>query len=322
MSGIFPNILDGISFVAVDVGASHWLPSHWNLYEREFDFVLVEPDQNACVQLRGMIDRLPAEVAARYRIVPHGLSETGGKRTLYRTNTPTGSSLLKPKILDDQPYFELFYELDNSNYFLPVQEIEIDTITLQAGVEQAGHAAPHMIKLDTQGTELEIMRGLGDAAFESLTAVQTEIGMPGAYLDQPGLAEFLLFMKEKNFVLFDLQLSRGKMPLRGNRAGFDSIMETKDIAGIPTVISRLWEVDGVFMRDPMHLLRMRDKDGLRRLMISLCVYRMFPEAFQIAGLAEKEDIISYAEAAGYKRDILQSNRRLADALRNGYKIYW
>lgn len=322
MNTIFRNILADTPFVAVDIGAAHWLPSHWALYQSEFDFVLIEPDQDACRQLHGVVATLPAEVASRYRIVPQGVSQYGGERTLYRTNTPTGSSLLKPKALAGEDYFENYYDLDSQEYFLPVTELTINTVTLQTALEQAGRNAPHMIKLDTQGTELEILRGLSNASLNELTTVQAEIGMPGGYLEQPGLDDFIVFMREQNFVLFDIQPSRTAMPYRGRRDGFSAVMETGEINGVQTVIPRLWEVEGVFMRDPMHLLRNKDKSGLRRLMVGLCVYRMFPEAFQIATLAESQGIFSYVEAVSFKREIIDCNQRLAAALRSGYRIYW
>jgi FkbM family methyltransferase len=319
----FRDLLSDIDFVALDVGAAHWLPHHWRPFENEFAFVLVEPDKAACAELEKRIAQLPAG-RERYSVVAAALSKTGGARRFYRTNQPTGSSMLKPAVLeeDERALFEFPAAGDNSDYVFPVTEMEIDTVTLARVLTRTAHAAFHMIKLDTQGTELEIVQGLGEGLRDTIL-VQMETGDHGFYLDKPGLAETLGYMNSRGFRLFDLQLARNELPLRGSvEAGYGSRLFPSDPDHDPAFVARLWEVDAVFVRDPVTVVKNGDIDTLRRIIVALCVYRMFGEAFQLTGLAEARGLWNGITASRYRRDIVACHRALRQWLARGNRLHW
>jgi len=318
----FPALLTATDFVAVDVGAARWLPHHWQPYANEFDFVLVEPDPTACKDLEAQVERL-ARGAERYSIVQAAVSGTGGTRPFYRTNQPTGSSMLKPAVLeqDDRALFDFPAAADSSDYIFPVTEAQIETITLADVMARTRRSAFHMIKLDTQGTELEIVRGLGDKLTETVL-VQMETGDHGFYLGKTGLAETLHYMNVQGFCLFDLQLARNELPLRGfpdkGYAGLFPSSAGRD----PALVSRLWEVDAVFVRDPVVVAHEGNADALRRIIVALCVYRMFGEAFQLTGLGEMKGLWDPLAASRYRRDIVACHRALRMKLDQGHRLYW
>jgi FkbM family methyltransferase len=315
----FPALLAATDFVALDVGAALGLPHHWRPYQGAFDFVLVEPDEAASRKLEEEFG-----ASGRYRIVQAALSGSGGVRPFYRLNQPTGSSMLKPALLeaDDNALFEFPADLDGSSYVFPITEAQVDTITLAQLSARIGSCAFHMIKLDTQGTELEIVQGLGEKLSETVL-VQMETGDHGFYREKPGLARTIAYMHGQGFSLFDLQLARNELPLRGSvERGFGRSLFSSALGQDPAFVARLWEVEAVFVRDPVAVLRRRDPDMLRRIIVALCVYRLFGEAYQLTGLGEKEGLWDGIAASRYRRDILACHHALRYWLDQGHRLFW
>lgn len=60
-----------------------------------------------------------------------------------------------------------------------------------------------LIKLDTQGYELEILKG-ADKVMNNVQAVLMEISLLDLHKNVPVLADVIVFMKERNFVAFDI----------------------------------------------------------------------------------------------------------------------
>jgi FkbM family methyltransferase len=106
-----------------------------------------------------------------------GLSETGGPQTLYITNVDSGSSLLEPIIPAS-----MSRRWRNLEYFFPVRRQQIETLTLPQALAGVAGELPIFIKLDTQGTELSILRGA-----ERLLSARRVIGieMEATLLAQP-----------------------------------------------------------------------------------------------------------------------------------------
>lgn len=319
---MFAALLEDTDFVALDVGASHWLPHHWRPYENDFAFVLVEPDAAACAKLKEQAARLPRG-GERYQVVEAALSGTGGSRAFYRLNQPTGSSMLKPAVLEesDRALLEFPAEFDKSDYVFPVSEGRVETITAEELLRRTGRSAFHMIKLDTQGTELEIVRGIGDA-LKHTVLVQMEAGDHGFYLGKPSLGEILAYMNGQGFGLFDLQLARRELPVRGLTEGYSAELFRSRADRDSTFVSRLWEVDAVFVRDPLYAVELRDAHALRRIIVALCAYRMFGEAFQLTGIGEMKGLWDAVAASRYRRDILACHRLLKHRLDKGERLYW
>ena len=67
-----------------------------------------------------------------------------------------------------------------------------------------GDVQPDVIKVDTQGTELDILKGAGSLLDKTL-AVELEVERVHQYHDQPLFAEIDMFMREKGFTLRSLR---------------------------------------------------------------------------------------------------------------------
>jgi FkbM family methyltransferase len=136
--------------VCVDVGASYYPHRKWDLFIRSpaTRWIAVEPNFANADYVRTWPWRSTATLC------PTGLSREGGKQKLHVTNVDSGSSLLPPVIPQS-----MMHRVRNHDYFFPVRELEIDTLTLMQVVDGVGGDAPVFVKLDTQGTELSILQG-------------------------------------------------------------------------------------------------------------------------------------------------------------------
>lgn len=138
------------TMVCIDVGASYYPHIRWLtlLNAPATHWLAVEPNEANLTYLRSW--SWPCQVSA----CTTGLSREGGEQTLYVTNVDSGSSLLPPKIMPS-----MMHRVNNMDYFFPVSERRIETLTLMQAASGLSATAPVFVKLDTQGTELSILQG-------------------------------------------------------------------------------------------------------------------------------------------------------------------
>ncbi|HWD89991.1 MAG TPA: FkbM family methyltransferase [Mucilaginibacter sp.] len=70
-------------------------------------------------------------------------------------------------------------------------------------VEKTRFEKSELIKIDTQGYELEILKG-GEKALASAEFVLLEVSLLDIYKDVPLVAEVIAFMNQRRFVLYDI----------------------------------------------------------------------------------------------------------------------
>lgn len=136
--------------VCVDVGASYYPHAKWLqfLNASHTQWLAVEPNEANIDYVKSWT--WPSQVSA----CTTGLSREGGIQTLYVTNVDTGSSLLPPEITPSMQH-----RIAHLDYFFPVTERRIETLTLPQALDGLSASAPIFVKLDTQGTELSILQG-------------------------------------------------------------------------------------------------------------------------------------------------------------------
>jgi FkbM family methyltransferase len=140
--------------VCVDVGASYFPHAAWHVYleSPRVRWVAVEPNEANLGYLKSW--PWPCHVTA----CTTGLSREGGPKTLHVTAVDSGSSLLEPVIAPSMKH-----RIRNLGYFFPLRRVLIDTLTLASVIDGQSTKAPVVVKLDTQGTELEILLSAEDA---------------------------------------------------------------------------------------------------------------------------------------------------------------
>lgn len=159
--------------VCVDVGASYYPHVKWLqfLNASRTQWLAVEPNEANLGYVKSW--SWPCRVST----CTTGLSREGGPQTLYVTNVDSGSSLLPPEITPS-----MRHRVTNLDYFFPVTERRIETLTLMQALTGLSATAPVFVKLDTQGTELSILQG-AQPLFDAQRIVGIE--MESTLLAQP-----------------------------------------------------------------------------------------------------------------------------------------
>lgn len=294
---IVRDVLGGEVLHVADVGAAQGIPAHLRVLERSAQWYLFEPHPESADALERALGG-----GSQVRVIRSALSARGGTRTLYLTNAPTGSSLLRPG-----SEYGLAYS--TPEYFFPCREAKVETRSIAAALDAAQTARLDFIKLDVQGAELEVLSGFDAPRLAQLLGVETEIGMLGAYHEQPGYGAVARFLDDAGLEPFDLKPVRTHRPLNGDYGHY--MRRLSAASDSPTVAQRIWEVDAVFFRRPGPLLDRKDRGALRRLIALYCTYGFFGEALALADRSAAVGAFDTAEASAVIRALSDWHEQLA-----------
>jgi FkbM family methyltransferase len=178
-------------FVLVDVGARGGLDHLWSRVEDQILTIGFEPDRQS-------FDSLEASELRRY--FPVALWERSEPLTLYCASSPGKTSVYPPcfetlRAFPDPERFETVEEVR-----LPASSVEtLDTVLGNDGIRDVD-----FIKLDTQGSELPILKGATDTV-ATAAAVKVEVEFVELYEGQPLFSDVECFMRAAGFQLVDLQ---------------------------------------------------------------------------------------------------------------------
>lgn len=215
-------------FGFVDVGVRGGVHGLVEPVARAASVLAFDPDPEACAEL--------ADAGAGwggYEIVPAGLAETSGRRTLHLLSAATNHSLLPPN-----EHFTSRYRMVKH---LPMGEMEVPTISLDEAIfsrdaDQSNQG--EFIKLDTQGTEYEILRGARRTLTERTVALLVEVEFCEIYKDQKLFSDIDLFLREFGFSFYSFT----KYYYRSRK-----VFDKRRTFGR----ERLMCADAVFLKDPL-----------------------------------------------------------------------
>jgi FkbM family methyltransferase len=154
-----------------------------------------------------------------WTVRPVGLSSRGGEGELRLHREPQLNSLLDdlPGVIEQIPKMEL----------IGTATVALSTLAAEFPLITAGIAEPRvLLKSDTQGHDMEVLRGAGDAGLDhSVLAVLVELAAQPVYRGQPAMT-----------AVMDLIMNDGFAAV-----AFEPLFESSD--GL-----RMVELDGLFMR--------------------------------------------------------------------------
>jgi len=182
-------------YIALDVGARWGADSVFASFSsEELEMHGFEPEPEECARLNNEVKNIESVGGVSQFFHPIALGGSKGLRNFYATKQPACSSLHAPRkhlherypVLDD-------IELDS------VLSIAVDTLSNWAcrnGIKYIDY-----IKLDTQGSELEILQGAGDLA-ETFVCAEIEVEFNPIYEGQPLFSDVDSFMRKKGMSLW------------------------------------------------------------------------------------------------------------------------
>jgi len=203
----------GTRITLVDVGASGGAHERW----KDFDvqYVLVEPDHRADGISEG-------ETARSTVVVDSALSDANQEIEFHLCQKQTTSSVYSP----NAAFIGLF---PDAARFTVVDRARLKARRLDGVLKEKGLQQVDFIKLDAQGHELPILRGVGDF-INNVIGLEIEVEFAPMYANQPLFPEVNRFALEHGFTLYDLrrhfwqrETGRPTTPTRGQLVFGDAL---------------------------------------------------------------------------------------------------
>jgi len=204
-------------------------------FSRDIVNVLYEADEKCALEM------IAQNTNENFHVLPHclGLEDRAGK--LYITNNPYASSNLKPNPEYDTYYCEvtLSGEIDGismqdtrydavygiENKVVEVRDVKVHALdTLVHDGRVPGNLMPDFLSLDTQGSELDILRGAKATLHDYCVALATEIEFHPMYEGQALFSGIFDFALSHGFYFVGFtylqEISPKRMPLGARAKGF------------------------------------------------------------------------------------------------------
>lgn len=185
----------------VDIGVAWGTPTLYRALP-DAHYVLVDPTQESLPYLRSWAEKLDAEV--------HNVA-LGDREGVLEISIPA-KDIGAASLLEDEAQGEVAarYEVSVHRFDQLIGPLE----------------KPALCKIDVQGAELDVLRGMGDRVGD-FAAFIIEVSVLATVRDGPELIDVASFMYERGYVVWDV-LALGRRPLDGALAQMDLVFVPRD----------------------------------------------------------------------------------------------
>ena len=177
----------------IDLGARGGLNFDIEKFVSEVRVFAIELDPNECARLNA-IEK--TNYASKVHYFPVALSSKNETRNFYLTKDPACSSIYPPIKNLSKRYREL-------DCITPDSIVTVDCVTLDSWTTNNFIEWVDFLKLDTQGSELDILLG-SIQTLSKTSLVEIEVEFSPIYQGQPLFADVDTFMRENGFILWNL----------------------------------------------------------------------------------------------------------------------
>ncbi len=209
-----------------------------------------EPDAKACQELK---EKYRQEGPfSSISIVNTAIGSTTGDGTLYMTQSPVNTSLLKPNDALVSRYKVAGFQLQK---VVSIRSSSLDDIVFESGNGEI--PLGEVIKMDCQGAEFQIIEGAQRVLKEQCLAVWCEFEFFSMYRDQKLFSEVDLLLRKMGFQLYGLYpnyISAKKI----DRKNYDSE-------------ERLAWADAFYVKDPLEIGNVHSTFSDRNIEVLLLV---------------------------------------------------
>jgi FkbM family methyltransferase len=254
-------------------------------------YVTCEPEEEEAKRLaQSLPDEFPWK---RVTVVPEGIGTRTGTATLYITRAEGMSSLLEPN-----PEVTRYFYL--AGKFAVSRTATIPIVPLDHAAAKYGFTDACFLKIDTQGTELDILQSGDRLVRESLMGVYVEVSFRPIYKDQPLYGDVDAHLRARGFDLF--MMNRTNIRRAGYRAQYYSKRMTT------------W-AHCLYLREPRTIPHGDRATALPRLLALAMCFRQYDLAFEVVTAIRDEGLLPAAEctsvAAEVERVIAMDSASLA-----------
>jgi FkbM family methyltransferase len=300
--GIIATTLAREPIAAMDVGAAGGVAPQWRDYLAVMEVDCFEPDEDEC-------EARQRASPSNVHWFPVALAGTSGRRPFYVLNRPTGSSLFPP----NNP---VILEYSGRSYAGVRRVVDVACKSLHDFLVEYRRSVPALIKLDTQGTELEILSSLTPVQFEDVLCVETEVEFVELYKGQPTFGDVDSYMREHGFRLLDLRTHRSYRNAN-DQANHYLRKYLNTATGSAALSAELVAGDALYFRESALQPSTAAMTELVRNVCLLRLYRFYDLAFWLVERAASERVITPSEAVALIRDIADSAPRPTFSQRAG-----
>jgi FkbM family methyltransferase len=172
----------------VDVGSAGGLHKRWRPFQPILSSILFEPRVGGVVA--GQLGR------GQVRTYPVALSDQAGEANLHITALANMSSFLQP----DPELFGRYCKKRSDARVVATQTVPVERLD---ALTEADGFRPDVLKVDTQGSELLVLKG-AEKALRSVVLAEVEVSFLRRYAAQPLFAEIEAWMNARGFELIEL----------------------------------------------------------------------------------------------------------------------
>ncbi|MFA5317018.1 MAG: FkbM family methyltransferase [Dehalococcoidales bacterium] len=182
-------------FIVVDIGARGGFAKYWSLYGDQIKLVGFEADAEECERLNQQ------SAKCGHHFYPVALHQNKGRKPFYITAYSPSSGFYQPDMTEVGRF------PDKVN--LAVEKtLDIDTMDFDSFASENGFDYVDFIKLDTEGAELDILKGATRFLKKSVIGLSVEVWFQRWHKKQPFFSDIDLFLRPLGFKLFDLAINR------------------------------------------------------------------------------------------------------------------
>ena len=193
MSDVLAKILSGNTIRALDCGARGELIQSLQPLARFVDVIGFEPDKVECDRLN------QGDVTAQWasaKVFPYYLSASVGKREFNITRGPSISSFYRPST-----------DMSQRKPWQVQESIQVETTSLDHLFTTGELSGTYdFLKIDTQGSELEILQGAQQHVLTHLLGIETEAMFFEKYQGQPLFDDLMHYLRSAEFDLVHIEL--------------------------------------------------------------------------------------------------------------------
>ncbi len=280
-----PGLIDDatIRTVVLDAGGRYGLHPTWKPFRGELFYALFEPDPEEAARLRDKYRTRRSEI----EVLALALAQHSGTLDIrFFQNRAMSSSAVRLPI-------SALFAGERAAEVEIVETASVPATTIDTYCTERSLQAD-FLKLDTEGTELEILRGAEHQLNSGILGVRAEVNFERTFLGKELFGTIHEFMLDRDFQLLNLDYE--------GRGEYQS-----EFARIDGRYGILASSDAVWLRRPAYLLRQREQVGSREAAIlkyaAFCFHNFAPDVAVSVLLQGRE--------AGADYQLLRATRLLA-----------